>query len=441
MLHTLADSAAVASDWWRLALPRPSRRPPRGRHLALLAWALPPSTNGGVYRPLSFLQYGPDAGWRIDAFQGPVPSHQRENGDELLDRIPPAVRRHVVPVTGREPAWRAFPHVDGGFVNAIDIATHCVAALRNDPPDVVLASGPPFCTFVAALWVAKRFGARLVLDYRDEWTECPFDFVHPGPHDRRWERRCLSAADAVLFTTESHRRHQLTAFPELSPDRAHLVPNGWEPGDFDDPGPTEPPDDPGLVTLAHVGNLAGHTPVEGFLAAAAELFADSPRWRERLSIQLVGRRSPAVNSALAGFPFRDRVQAIDHVGKVEATRRMRSADVLLLIAAPELERYLPGKLFDYLAARRPILVHGHRGEAAELVERLHAGRLCAPGTGGRGLGEALEQLSAPGWREDAARDRAVASWLQSHRRDTLARQAFQILGALSDRPRRAHGAG
>lgn len=427
MLKTIFDTGSLALDWLRinaLAYTKHSPAPP-GKHLVLLAWALPPNTNAGVFRPLSFLQYGVEAGWRIDAFHGPVPDHQRQHGDELLAKIPKEVTLHKINLSMRQPAWRLTPHVDGGFVEAIDIAKQCIRTLGEEPPDIVLASGPPFCMFVAALFVSRRFNAKLVLDYRDEWTECPFDFVVSGPHDRRWERKCLGAADAVLFTTESHRRHQLDTFPQLDEQRAYLIPNGWEDKDFITTHETLPITAPSsVITISHVGNLAGHTPPDRFLQAVAELMHQLPEWRSKLRIALIGPRSQAADKAIRAFPYQDCLQVVDQVGKREANQRMQASDVLLLLAVPDLERYLPGKLFDYVASRRPILVYGAPGEAFEVVRKLGIGSLCSPEEGSQGLLRVINDLAQ---RDISSHQHKVEDWLQAHRRDVLAKSVFAIL--------------
>jgi glycosyltransferase involved in cell wall biosynthesis len=230
---TLAETLRVHAKWRALESAKPVRRRGSGRHLALLAWALPPNSNAGVHRPLSLLRYGPGAGWRVAAFHGVAPANQRQHGEELRASIPDVVRLCEVAELKLQPSYRATPQIDGGFGNAIAFARHAIATLRDDPPDVVLASGPPFFVFVAARWLARHFGVSLVLDYRDEWSECPFDFVAHGRDDRAWEERCHADAAAVVFTTESHRRHQIAAFAGLEAARTHVLPNGWEPGDFE----------------------------------------------------------------------------------------------------------------------------------------------------------------------------------------------------------------
>jgi glycosyltransferase involved in cell wall biosynthesis len=432
-LKTLTDTVALSAEWLSLETPRARPRPRAraGHHLALFARALPPSSSAGVYRPLSFMRYGSRLGWRIDAFCGEPLREQSQHGDELLKLVPDDATIHVVRPPARQPSYRLFPRVDGGFTNALAHARYAIDALAHDPPDVVLASGPPFFTFVAALFVARRFRVPLVLDYRDEWTECPFDFVSKDGNDRAWERRCLSAASAVLFTTKSHQRRQLDAFPNLDASKTHVVPNGWEPEDFaaQQRGSARNGDGSDTLRIAHVGTLSGHSTPQDFLDSLAELLTEEPEWIPRIKIQLIGRRSITADKAIRAFPFPSVIEVIDHVGKREASRRMQESDVLLLIANPALERYLPGKLFDYLAARRPVLVFGSRGESSELIDELSAGALCPPGSG-HALRDALTRVRN---LDVSRRDLTVDRWLAEHRREALASRAFGIIDTVAVR--------
>ena len=431
--RTLTDTAHSGATLLSLELaPLRRKRGPRagirnrdGRQLALFA-PFPPHTGAGVHRPLSFVQYGARLGWRIDVFVGPPPDNESEHGDELLARVPPLVRRHMAPPSSRQPSYNNFPRVDGGFTKAIAHAVFAIDALRHDPPDVVLASGPPFFTFVAARFVARRFGVPLVLDYRDEWTECPFDFVRKDGDDLKWERRCLTDASAVLFATPSFLNHQLQVFPQLDRRKARVVPNGWDPDDFaiaSRDATTARRERDAVVRVAHVGALSGHTPPFEFLESVRRLLADRPEWISRLRISFVGRRSLTADAAIRELPYPEVVEIVDQVEKRDAIRRMHEADVLLVLSAPGLERYLPSKLFEYLAARRPVLIFGSAGESSALVDKLGAGLLCPSGSS-EALGDALTKLRD---LDLSPHERAVSAWLQDHRRDVLAARAFDTI--------------
>jgi len=431
MWKTLLDTLTIAAQTFSLVGRPAARGTGDTRHLGLLSWYLPPHTNAGVFRPASWLRHSEAAGWRLTAVGGRVPASEQALGGELRAQVGADNRLIEITPSGREPAWRLTPDVDGGFVNAVDMAHALVDAVRDDLPVAIVATGPPFSTFVGGYLASKRLGRPLVLDYRDEWSECPFDFVSKGRDNRIWELRCLQHAAAVIYTTESLRRHAIASFPEVDLARkATVIPNGTELDDFAPPGSpaASPAGEP--FTLVHVGALAGHTPPGPLLSALDEGFAGGRLARDALAVHFIGRRSKEAEAALAAVGCQHSITLIDQVPKREAIARMQAASALLLIADPRLARYMPSKLFDYVAARRPVLVYGHDGEASRVVEQLGIGVRCSPEDGCTGLARALDRLrTLPMTPQEAA----VQEWLDGHRRGPLADRFFSIVETMAGR--------
>jgi hypothetical protein len=148
-----------------------------------------------------------------------------------------------------------------------------------------------------------------------------------------------------------------------------------------------------------------------------------------INVQFVGRRTGPSDRALASFEFPTAIEVIDHVSKREANRRMQESDILLLLSGPGTERYLNAKLFDYVAARRPVLAFGTPGESPALIERLGVGVHCAPGSAAA-LRDSLERLRA---MDMSRNDERVSEWLYAHRRDVLASRAFEIIESVAVR--------
>ncbi|MCD6671505.1 MAG: hypothetical protein LT106_01500 [Burkholderiaceae bacterium] len=432
-MQTVGDTVHAYRRWISLEL-RATRgagsgKPRSGRHLALFAWSLPPSNSAGVYRPLSFLEYSPRARWRVTAFGGEATDQDRIGGGELLERVPSSTTILTLVGTTRIPSWSLFPRTNGGFLDAIEFAHEAIDRLKTDPPSAVLASGPTFEMFITAAFVARHFRTPLILDYRDEWTECPFSFVRLGKDDRKWERRCLAQADKVLFTTRSQLKHQLLTFSELTVEKTLLLPNGWEPSEFDPHAAAQGDRNPSsTLRIALVGNLSDHAPPDGFLRTFERLLTVHPEWRQRVVVDFIGRKSRDATGKLEAFPFPANVRAIDHMSKTQAVRAMQQADMLLLIALPELERYLPGKLFDYLATKRPVLVYGAPGEASRTVEDLGAGLRCEDGNHERLL-EIFSRLQANDVEPQSIK---IERWLEEHRRDVLAGRLYALLDELQE---------
>lgn len=434
MLDQIRDTIRAYGAW--LATEIGTRHPVTtrkadARHALMVAWSLPPLFSGGTPRPCSFLRHAGEFGWRVTALGGPMPTNPSPAGLAAMAALPPGLNILRSTRPDLRPSHRLFDRlvdIDGSLLDAIALYRAGLAGLRDDPPAVVFASGPPFCVFVAGLFLARAFGARLVLDYRDEWTLNPFDYVEPGRLDHWWERRCLRAADKVVYVSDAFLEAHHTAFPSLDCRDGVVIPNGWE---------TEPAPDAGVtcqggetVRIGYVGTLAKFTPTGPFLAAINEIVAAKSDFAETVRVTLVGPKSVDEEANIAAFPHPAMIESIGLLPKEKADAMMRDFDALLLITTPAYKRYLTSKLYEYIAARVPVLVFGHRGEASDLVERIGAGLFVAEGDP-RGLFNAIEKLRSGRFVIDT---QAVDAWLAAHHRRPLAQRLFSLLDEVAGRP-------
>lgn len=431
MLNTAINTAASGCHllrclWQGRTRRWPAVQPDTQPHLLLLAWVFPPAVSGGVYRPLSLARYAARAGWKVTVVCGPAPAIPSEAGRQLHELV--RDERNISLIRGEEidlpVSYRLFPRIDGGLLNAMALFDK----VRNTlvvPPSVVVASGPPFHVCVAGKWVAGLFAAPFVMDLRDEWTMSEFDFVQIGNADSWFERRCMQAADRIVLTTQSTCEAYRALYRAIPANRFMVLPNGWEPADFDrDVVPAAVPDGPRLVSF--VGYMGDHAPADGFLRDLAQVLERRPDLRDRLLFRFVGSKDKAAENAIRAFGFPASIKAIAHVSKSEASRLMVESSAVLLINLPILHRYLPGKLFDYIASKSPLLLYGEGGEVGAVVEQTACGLIVQPGHPAS-METALDAIVA-GWcpAPSAARDQ----WLADHVRETLALQYLDRLRAV-----------
>lgn len=371
-----------ALAWWayvnsrmRLSSGKTSKRQ---NSVVLISWDFPPNASTGVHLPVSFARHAAEAGWRVSVVCGPGPAEPTPAGVELADSIPKEVRIHKVSrlIAGehRTHLWRAvMPTLDGGFQNGLALAQATIDALADDPPAVVVASGPRFCNFMAARMVADAFGARLLLQYRDEWTINTPAFVITGSRDHREEPLCLARADVVSFVSDGKRELYRAAFPQIDARKFIVTPNGWEPYTQEQAREGTAHLPPGKFTITYTGRC--HVSIEPFLDCCRALLAARPALAETLRVVLVGDQVPFNNDAMAAFE-------VDHPGVLltlpavtpaEAIEIQRESSVLLLINDYLYEGIIPLKTFEYLCRAQPVLAFGRTGGAARIVEETGAG--------------------------------------------------------------------
>jgi len=437
MIRQFLNSLLLYLNWFalevRARVPGLKRRADQaGKRILLLVDQFPPAVTGGVHRPLSFAKHAKEFGWEMTVVVGSAPSKVGPVGQELRRMVPPTVEVHDLMITEPPIAWRLIPHLDGGFFKAIQVVRE-VRKLAPKDTAVIVASGPSFDPFVAGYFLKVFLGVALVLDYRDEWTECPFAFVGTGPFNVWWERRCLAASDLVLFTTTSMMTQALNRFPRLAQAKVRVVENGAAFDEFEsDRTDRLPPGNAEArhVTISFVGNLAEHTNPDSFLATLASVLDRRNDLRPKLRLIWVGNKSAEAQTALRSFRHHDVFEYVDQTPRRETFGLMQRSTLLLLIVNQNMDRYRPGKLYDYLASDTPILVYGSKGEAGSIVEELGAGMVVQDRDDQaleRAFDEAMEGRTSN-------RDRAKRQiWIRRHDRRVLAKRLFEALDGLRHR--------
>jgi glycosyltransferase involved in cell wall biosynthesis len=187
--------------------------------------------------------------------------------------------------------------------------------------------------------------------------------------DGQLERAVLSRADEVVMVTEPlsedlRRRRGL---------HVETITNGFDPDDYDGIGPVDSPADPAKLTLAHTGGLGHKQSLRPLLEALVRISHDEPALHERVELLLAGQRTAEQRALHAEPAFAPFVRYVGFVSRPTALAIQRSADVLVLITSGERRGEATGKLFEYLAARRPILLLGTGNAAADIVIDAGAG--------------------------------------------------------------------
>lgn len=298
---------------------------------------------------------------------GPAPGAPTAAGLELRNRFPDSARLVNWQWSTLDVSRQASPSLDGGFTNIDAIIDAAIAATRGSVPDLVHATGPTFAEFIAAMALANRWRVPYSLDYRDEWSESPFTFVHHGNSDRFWEHQVLGRASLVTFTTEAQLEHQLKAFPALDRGITAVVGNGWDEEAAKGARPQDGDAPAARASVGYIGNLGHHCDVPEFLAtlrSALDILADL---KSRIAIDFVGVKSDVERRLLSSFDEPEMLRDIPQVPLTTAQAMMRRSSALLLFNPPLLARYIPGKAYEYIATGRPILLYGEGGELDRLL--------------------------------------------------------------------------
>jgi glycosyltransferase involved in cell wall biosynthesis len=159
----------------------------------------------------------------------------------------------------------------------------------------------------------------------------------------------------------------------LHPDhRVATILNGFDP-ELVNPGEELTSE----LTITHTGTLhQGRRDPTMLLEAVRDLLAAGAIDRDRLRIRLYCRHEPWLDALVAGHGLDDVVELPSWTDQESVVRAQRRSQVLLLLhwGGVREEGVYTAKVFEYLAARRPILlIGGSRGVLARLIEETGAG--------------------------------------------------------------------
>lgn len=236
--------------------------------------------------------------------------------------------------------------------------------VRDWQPDLIYSSGPPHSGHLIGSRLSEATGAPWIAELRDEWAGNPYGLESwlRGHVEERLERRTLSRAKALVAVTDASRRQLSRTYekPTL------LSMNGYDPADFAGLEVAAPLD-PRRLTIMHAGSIyIGKRDPSALFAATAKLgpLADM------VSLMFYGEQSESLWNLARAHGVEKQVTISPPIPHRQVLELERQADVLLLCRwnNPAEDGIIPGKLFEYIGAERPILVIGSEtGEAAEIV--------------------------------------------------------------------------
>lgn len=266
--------------------------------------------------------------------------------------------------------YRAVVHVPDPFIGWMSYAMQAGRPLCRDwSPDLIFASAQPY----TSLWIAQRLsretGIPWVAELRDLWTENHYyDFPRwRKVLERRLERKVLSTASGMVTVTQGLH----TRLKEQYGLPIALVRNGFDHEDV--PVEEAPPTSRDTLRVVYTGAIYPGKRDPSVLFQSLRLLGEQAR---QVKICFYGRRMGDVQQLADAAGVSEHVEIHHPVSYQESLQLQREADLLLLLLwdHPAENAVLPGKLYEYFGARRPILGVGPvDSESGCLVAERRAG--------------------------------------------------------------------
>jgi len=219
----------------------------------------------------------------------------------------------------------------------------------------IITTGPPHSLHLIGLGLKQKHELNWIADFRDPWTQIGYHKkLRMSKRSREkhleLEKRVLSEADHIITTSFTTK----AKFEKITSRPISVITNG-----YDVLNQSEVPLDP-QFTISHIGSLLSGRDPKNLWRVLGELASKNSDFASDLKIKLVGAVSDEVVLSMKAFGLGDHLEISGYVSHGEALKIQQRAQVLLLIEidSEETKGIIPGKLFEYMAAKRPILAVG-----------------------------------------------------------------------------------
>ena len=247
--------------------------------------------------------------------------------------------------------------------------------LREHPVDAIVTTGPPQSLHLIGQRLHNALGIPWIVDFRDPWSKMYY-LKHLPISPRAWRKHLRLEQgvidDATTVLTVTPLVQELYAGMTKTP--VAMIPNGFDEEDF--AGDVQPD---GLFNITHTGLFAADGNPLTLWKVLGEMSAADPAFKAALRLRLVGKVDAAVLDAMRAAGLGDNIVLLGYKAHPEAVLEQRTASVLILPLRndPDYALILPGKLFEYLASRRPVLGIGQEdGAMARVLSDCRAGVTC-----------------------------------------------------------------
>jgi glycosyltransferase involved in cell wall biosynthesis len=374
----------------------------------LVSLYFPPAGGGGVQRPLKFAAHLPALGIETHVLAPDDPKWVHRD-DDLRPPTQAWVHRvRFLGPGGGKPAERLYGKqglervstragllarrllVPDASVSWVLTATPAaIRIVRRERIDAVITTSPPGSVHLIGAAVKRATGARWVADLRDSLVAHPHrrsDSTATRLKERSSHsvaRLVARSADAIVCVSEAIEEEARAFDPK---GRVVTIANGC---DFDDFAGLEYRPSP-RFRITHTGSFFGKRSPRPFLSALAESGLD-------VAARFVGDFRSADRQWAEQLGLGDRLELHPFTTRRRALELQRDSEALLLLipdAGGRGRGVLSGKVFEYLAAERPILaVVPPDGAAAELLQESGAG-VVVPPDDEEAIGAALAELES-----------------------------------------------
>lgn len=230
--------------------------------------------------------------------------------------------------------------------------------LQENPVDAILTDGPPHTNTVIGLRLSQALGIPWIADFQDPWTQVDYyklmkitkwaDKIH-----RKLEQETFNTAKKITIASPTWAKD----LESIGAKDVDVIYYGYDEDDFKNLTP-EPNSDE--INIIHAGILGTDRNPEGFFEALKIFFQKYPDYKEKIKLKFAGIVDYSVKESIKKYGLEENLVELGNIPRIEALKLMVNSTIQLLPVnkAENAKGRLPGKLYEYLRAMKPVLALG-----------------------------------------------------------------------------------
>jgi len=369
------------------------------KKVLIVVYYWPPSGGSGVQRWLKFAKYLSYSSWQPIIYTPENPDFSIKD-ETLLAEIPANIQVIKKPIwepydVARKLVGKQQKISSSGLVEKSGPLHKLINFLRGnlfvpDPKifwkrpsvnflskyilenkvDALITSGTPHSLHLIGLALKKKLNVPWIADFRDPWSELDmlqnYHIMKPVMKKyRRLEKAVLENADLCTITSDSWRDD----LKRLGAAKAVTLTNGFDEDNFKQT--LEPYE---KFVMSHFGLMNHLRNPKNLWQALAEICKENSGFDQSFALHLGGTIDNRILDEIKAYPeLRNKLKVFPYLSHEEVLEEYQKSSLLLLLLfnSDSGRGNIPGKLFEYLAAKKPILGFGPAsGDSKEIVEKL-----------------------------------------------------------------------
>ena len=245
--------------------------------------------------------------------------------------------------------------------------------LEKERISTIITTGPPHSVHLIGHHLKQKHHIKWLADFRDPWTSIGYHkklrLTKASQEKHKvLERTVLTHADRIIVTSHT-TKHE---FEKLTKQPITVITNGFD-SNYEGGANVD-----NRFTISHIGSLLSGRNPKNLWKVLADLARENAVFRSDLQLEFIGVVGQDVLDTLYRFELGPYIKIKGYVSHAEALRRQQRSQLLLLIEidSEETQGIVPGKLFEYMAAQRPILAIGPKNwDAGTIIKDTNTGKV------------------------------------------------------------------